>query len=91
MEDSKIFKIVFFLIKIYIIFFFSNSKNSTIVASIKSNLLKKPGHWRLLCVYDFIEETKATAATVTDGHCFAVRLRDEIFESVDNEGNVCNC
>ena len=45
----------------------------------------------MLGVYDFIEETKATTATVTDGHCFAVRLRDEIFESVDNEGNVCNC
>jgi hypothetical protein len=44
----------------------------------------------LLGVYDFIEQNKTATASVTDGHCFAVRLTDNKFESVDNEGRVCN-
>jgi hypothetical protein len=44
----------------------------------------------LLGVYDFIEQNKTAAASVTDGHCFVVRLTDNKFESVDNEGRVCN-
>jgi hypothetical protein len=60
------------------------------LSSIKSELAKKPGKWRMLGVYGLIEETKATAVAVTDGHCFPVRLTDDKLESVDSEGSVCD-
>jgi len=46
----------------------------------------------MLGVFDSIEDTKisATAESVTNGHCFAVRLNGEQFESVDYGGRVCS-
>lgn len=48
--------------------------------------------WRMLGVYDSIEDIKgsATAPSVSNGHCFAIRLNGEQFESVDNGGRVCS-
>ena len=44
----------------------------------------------MLGVYGLIEQPKAAAAAVTDGHCFPVRLTDDKLESVDNGGCVCD-
>ena len=52
---------------------------------------KKTRQWRMMGVYDTIEESEgAAAATVSDGYCSAIRLNGESFESVDNEGSVCS-
>ena len=71
------------------LFFSSNSTNSKILSSIKTELAKNPCKWRILGVYSLIEDLKATAAAVTTGHCFPVRLTGEKLESVDRQGSVC--
>ena len=59
------------------------------MASIRTELARNPGKWRMLGVFSSIEDPKAAAAAVTTGHCFPVRLTGDKFESVDRHGAVC--
>jgi hypothetical protein len=59
------------------------------LSSIRTELAKNPGKWRMLGVFSSIEDTKAAASAVTTGHCFPVRLTGDKFQSVDKHGAVC--
>ena len=60
------------------------------MVSIRTELARNPGKWRMLGVFSSIEDTKTATAAVTTGHCFPARFTGNKLESVDRHGSVCD-
>ena len=70
----------------------SNSTNETIRSKIVKYLKKKQGAWRLLGAYTKYQDVKNEQEddTNTNGHVFAIRIKNKKIESVDCEGSLSN-